>query len=146
MTCEGGGRHRRWCAVFYFDLLSCGRGFFFFPLFAWLWTWVYVCVRIGVEVGVGVSVDVGVGVDVGQGGCLLESRHPTNPPPPLPSRHPKFWNPSFSNSRFWGKLLAPKAPDFFFWPLEGYPPPPPSFHTRNNFWREFKMGEKHLDF
>ena len=39
-----------------------------------------------------------------------------NPPPPPPDP-PKFSNPSFS--RFWGKVLAPKAPKFFFGLLRG---------------------------
>ena len=32
-------------------------------------------------------------------------------PPPDP---PKFWNPSFSNVRFWGKSAGTKGPEFFF--------------------------------
>ena len=39
-------------------------------------------------------------------------------PPPDP---PKFSNPALCNLRFWGKLLAPEAPEvfFFFWLPEG---------------------------
>ena len=55
----------------------------------------------------------------GKGGSLFESRHPPPFPPPLFSRPPKFSNPSFSNSRFLGELLAVKAPEKHFWPLEG---------------------------
>ena len=36
-----------------------------------------------------------------------------------PPRNPKFLNPSFSNLRFWGKLLALQAPDFFFLASQG---------------------------
>ena len=52
----------------------------------------------------------------------------SNPDPPPPPDPPKVSNPSFSNLRFWGKVLAPKAP-FSFLPPEGvfflsYAPPP----------------------
>ena len=48
-----------------------------------------------------------------KGGGLFEKL----PPPPDP---PKFSNPSFSNLRFRGKVLAPKAPEkYFFCLLKG---------------------------
>ena len=74
-----------------------------------------------------------------KGGGLFEFQTP-----------PKFSNPSFSNLRFWGKGLAPKAPKIFFLPfLRGY-----IFfftlcvHTQNaqNFVENSKMFEKHRKF
>ena len=48
-----------------------------------------------------------------KGGGLFEFQTPF---PPCP---PKFSNACFSKLRFRGKVLAPKALNFFFWPLEG---------------------------
>ena len=79
-------------------------------------------------------------------GSSLRGR-PVNTPPPSPPDHPKFLNLSFSNLRFWGKGLAPKAPNFFFFcPAEGV-----FFfltlcvYTQNaqNFVESSKMFEKH---
>ena len=56
----------------------------------------------------------------------------------------KFSNPSFSNVRFWGKVLAPKAPNFFFfWPSEGvmFFSYPMCLHSNySEFCGEFKNG------
>ena len=48
-----------------------------------------------------------------EGGGLFEFQTPS------PSDPPNFSNPSFSKLRFWRKVLAPKAPKFFFWSPEG---------------------------
>ena len=45
-----------------------------------------------------------------EGGGLFELQIT---PPPSPPSPPKFSNPPFSKLRFWGKVLAPKAPFFF---------------------------------
>ena len=67
-----------------------------------------------------------------KGGGLFEIQDP----PPPPSRPPKFSNPSFSNFRFRGKLLAPKAPNFFFFTLCVYT------QNTHNFVENSKVGEK----
>ena len=55
-------------------------------------------------------------------------------------------NSSFSNVRFWGKVLAPKAPNFFFgppeWEIFFFTPCVYTQYTKN-FVENSKMGEKH---
>ena len=72
-----------------------------------------------------------------KGGSLSESRHP-------PADPPKFSNPSFSNLRFWGKLLVLQALEIF-WPLEGecFLPHVSLLQILRLLWRILKMGEKH---
>ena len=71
-----------------------------------------------------------------------------DPPPPLqtPPHPPKFSNASFSNLRFLGKVLAPKAPKFFFWPPEGVFFFTLCVYTQNTqtFVEKSKMGEKYI--
>ena len=65
--------------------------------------------------------DVGVAQEDGdgnEGGGLFEFQTPS-PPPPFPSKPPKFWKPSFSNLRSWGEMLLPKALKIFFCPAAG---------------------------
>ena len=62
-------------------------------------------------------------------------------PPPAPQTPPKFSNPSFSNLRFWGKVLAPKALKLFFWPPDGecfFLPYVSVLKTRRIWWRIHK--------
>ena len=78
-----------------------------------------------------------------EGGGLSEF-HPPPLPPPLLDR-PKFSNPSFSELRFWGKVLAPKAPNFFFFGLlRGYFSSNPTclYPKYSEFGGEFKNGQK----
>ena len=71
-----------------------------------------------------------LGQPTAKGGGLVESRTP-RPPCPDP---PKFSNPSFSNLRFWGKVLAPKVPkSCFFLALCVYPQNAQNF-VENSKW------------
>ena len=66
--------------------------------------------------------------------------NPTPPPPPAPDP-PKFLNPSFSNMRFRGKMLAPKKIGL----LKGYFCFIQCVYTQNiqSLVENSKMGEKH---
>ena len=75
-----------------------------------------------------------------EGGGRFESIQA--PPPSTPLDPPKFLNTPFSKLRFLGKVLAPKAPNFF-WPPKWVI----FFLTRcvctQNTEGEFKIDEKH---
>ena len=78
-----------------------------------------------------------------EGGGLFESRQPPSPTLPDP---PYFLNTAFCNLRFWGKVLALKAPEKLFWPPEGEFFFTLCVHTQHpqNFVENSKRGEKPL--
>ena len=80
-----------------------------------------------------------------RGAACSNSRPPSPSPSPSPPDPPKFSNPSFTKLRFWGKVLAPKALNFFFWPPDGVFFFTLRVYTQNtqNLVESSQMGEKH---